>query len=207
MLYNPFSVLLGDGADPAAADDRDLFGAMLRIDRTLITAAKIHGASEWQAFRTVFFPLSLPGVYGAGPAGVRAGARLLRDAGAARQPARDHDRANHHGGGEPDSGLAAGQRRRGRPAASSPRRSPRSTTVTSASTGCGEAPTNEHDGGQARTGRGGLAVLLYLIFPVIVVRGDLVQLRQFPGVSAARLVAALVSKASSAIRNGSTRCG
>jgi putative spermidine/putrescine transport system permease protein len=42
-----------------------LFGAMLRIDRTLITAAKIHGANEWQAFRTVFFPLSLPGVYGA----------------------------------------------------------------------------------------------------------------------------------------------
>jgi putative spermidine/putrescine transport system permease protein len=39
---------------------------MLRIDRTLITAAKIHGASGWQAFRTVFFPLSLPGVYGAG---------------------------------------------------------------------------------------------------------------------------------------------
>ena len=43
-----------------------LFGAMLRIDRTLMAAAKIHGASEWQAFRTVFFPLSLPGVYGAG---------------------------------------------------------------------------------------------------------------------------------------------
>ncbi|HEY7245717.1 MAG TPA: ABC transporter permease [Xanthobacteraceae bacterium] len=43
-----------------------LFGAMLRIDRTLVAAAKIHGASEWQAFRTVFFPLSLPGVYGAG---------------------------------------------------------------------------------------------------------------------------------------------
>jgi putative spermidine/putrescine transport system permease protein len=43
-----------------------LFGAMLRIDRTLMAAAKIHGANEWQAFRTVFFPLSLPGVYGAG---------------------------------------------------------------------------------------------------------------------------------------------
>ena len=43
-----------------------LFGAMLRIDRTLLAAAKIHGASEWQAFRTIFLPLSLPGVYGAG---------------------------------------------------------------------------------------------------------------------------------------------
>src|ERR1051326_5076170 len=31
-----------------------------------VAAAKIHGASPWQAFRTVFFPLSLPGVYGAG---------------------------------------------------------------------------------------------------------------------------------------------
>src|SRR5262249_47371363 len=30
------------------------------------TAATIHGAGEWQAFRHVFFPLSLPGVYGAG---------------------------------------------------------------------------------------------------------------------------------------------
>src|SRR6185312_7336209 len=50
LLYNAFSVLV----------------AMLRIDRTLVAAAKIHGASGWQAFRTVFFPLSLPGVYGAG---------------------------------------------------------------------------------------------------------------------------------------------
>src|SRR5207249_488870 len=41
-------------------------GAMLRIDRTIIAAAKIHGASAWQAFRTIFVPLSLPGVYGAG---------------------------------------------------------------------------------------------------------------------------------------------
>ena len=42
-----------------------LFGAMLRIDRNLLLAAKIHGASEFQAFRSVFFPLSLPGIYGA----------------------------------------------------------------------------------------------------------------------------------------------
>src|SRR5436305_12591 len=43
-----------------------LFGAMLRIERTLIAAATIHGAGPWQAFRTIFFPLSLPGIYGAG---------------------------------------------------------------------------------------------------------------------------------------------
>jgi len=42
-----------------------LFGAMLRIDRNLLLAAKIHGATGFQAFRSVFFPLSLPGVYGA----------------------------------------------------------------------------------------------------------------------------------------------
>jgi len=42
-----------------------LFAAMLRIDRRLMTAAAIHGAPPWKAFRTVFFPLSLPGVYAA----------------------------------------------------------------------------------------------------------------------------------------------
>ncbi len=72
LLYNAVQRAARHGADPAAADHVTLFGAMLRIDRTLIAAAKIHGASGWQAFRTVFFPLSLPGVYGAGPAGVRA---------------------------------------------------------------------------------------------------------------------------------------
>ena len=66
MLYNPLSVLLAMVQILLPLTTVTLFGAMLRIDRTLITAAKIHGASEWHAFRTVFFPLSLPGVYGAG---------------------------------------------------------------------------------------------------------------------------------------------
>jgi putative spermidine/putrescine transport system permease protein len=65
-LYNPFSVLLAMVQILLPLTTVTLFGAMLRIDRTLIAAAKIHGASGWQAFRTVFFPLSLPGVYGAG---------------------------------------------------------------------------------------------------------------------------------------------
>ena len=39
-----------------------LYGAMLRIDLRLTMAARIHGASPWNAFRTVFLPLSLPGV-------------------------------------------------------------------------------------------------------------------------------------------------
>jgi ABC-type spermidine/putrescine transport system permease subunit I len=66
LLYNPFSVLLAMVQILLPLTTVTLFGAMLRIDRTLMAAAKIHGASEWRAFRTVFFPLSLPGVYGAG---------------------------------------------------------------------------------------------------------------------------------------------
>ncbi len=66
LLYNMFSVLIAMVQIVLPITIVTLFGAMLRIDRTLIAAAKIHGASEWQAFRTVFFPLSLPGVYGAG---------------------------------------------------------------------------------------------------------------------------------------------
>jgi ABC-type spermidine/putrescine transport system permease subunit I len=66
LLYNPFSVLVAMVQILLPLTTVVLFGAMLRIDRTLIAAAKIHGAGGWQAFRTVFFPLSLPGVYGAG---------------------------------------------------------------------------------------------------------------------------------------------
>jgi len=66
LLYNMFSVLIAMVQIVLPITIVTLFGAMLRIDLTLIAAAKIHGASEWQAFRTVFFPLSLPGVYGAG---------------------------------------------------------------------------------------------------------------------------------------------
>jgi putative spermidine/putrescine transport system permease protein len=66
LLYTPLSVLLAMVQILLPLTTVTLFGAMLRIDRTLMAAAKIHGANEWQAFRTVFFPLSLPGVYGAG---------------------------------------------------------------------------------------------------------------------------------------------
>jgi len=65
LLYNPFSVLLAMVQILLPLTTVILFGAMLRIDRTLVAAAKIHGATPWQAFRAVFFPLSLPGVYGA----------------------------------------------------------------------------------------------------------------------------------------------
>jgi ABC-type spermidine/putrescine transport system permease subunit I len=66
LLYNTFSVLVAMTQILLPITIVTLFGAMLRIDRTLMAAATIHGAGEWQAFRTVFFPLSLPGVYGAG---------------------------------------------------------------------------------------------------------------------------------------------
>ena len=65
LLYSEFAVLVGMVQILLPLTIVVLFGAMLRIDRTLISAAKIHGASGWNAFRTVFFPLSLPGVYGA----------------------------------------------------------------------------------------------------------------------------------------------
>ena len=42
-----------------------LYGGMHGIDQRLVQAAAIHGATPWEAFRRVFFPLSLPGVYGA----------------------------------------------------------------------------------------------------------------------------------------------
>lgn len=65
LLYNTFAVLVAMVQILLPLTIVMLFGAMLRIDRTLIAAARIHGATDWAAFRTVFFPLSLPGVYGA----------------------------------------------------------------------------------------------------------------------------------------------
>ena len=65
LLYNLTSVLLAMIQILLPMMIITLFGAMLRIDRNLLLAAKIHGATDFQAFRSVFFPLSLPGVYGA----------------------------------------------------------------------------------------------------------------------------------------------
>ena len=65
LLYNLVSVLLAMVQILLPMMIITLFGAMLRIDRNLLLAAKIHGATDFQAFRSVFFPLSLPGVYGA----------------------------------------------------------------------------------------------------------------------------------------------
>jgi putative spermidine/putrescine transport system permease protein len=39
-----------------------LYAGMVRIDALLLDAAAAHGAGSWSAFRTVFLPLSMPGV-------------------------------------------------------------------------------------------------------------------------------------------------
>src|SRR5262249_2428475 len=66
LLYTPFSVLLAMVQILLPLTTVTLFGAMLRIDRTLMAAPKIHGANDWQAFPRAFFRIRLPGVYGAG---------------------------------------------------------------------------------------------------------------------------------------------
>ncbi|MBV9138954.1 MAG: ABC transporter permease [Hyphomicrobiales bacterium] len=65
MLYNLFSVSIGMIQILLPLTILTLFSTMIRIDRRLIDAATIHGASPWHAFLTVFLPLSLPGVYAA----------------------------------------------------------------------------------------------------------------------------------------------
>jgi putative spermidine/putrescine transport system permease protein len=65
LLYNLFSVCVGMIQVQLPMAILTLFAAMLRVDRTLMSAATIHGASDWRAFRSVFVPLSLPGVYAA----------------------------------------------------------------------------------------------------------------------------------------------
>lgn len=65
ILYTRWSVMIGMVQILLPLMVLTLYGAMLRIDQGLIHAAAAHGARPWQSFRKVFFPLSLPGVYGA----------------------------------------------------------------------------------------------------------------------------------------------
>jgi putative spermidine/putrescine transport system permease protein len=65
LLYNLFSVSIGMIQILLPLTILTLFSTMVRIDRRLVAAATIHGASPWRAFLTVFLPLSLPGVYAA----------------------------------------------------------------------------------------------------------------------------------------------
>jgi putative spermidine/putrescine transport system permease protein len=65
ILYTRWSVALGMVQILLPLMVLTLYAAMLRIDQHLLQAAAAHGARPWQSFWRVFFPLSLPGVYGA----------------------------------------------------------------------------------------------------------------------------------------------
>jgi len=65
ILYTVWSVYIGMIQILLPLMVLTLYGAMHGIDQRLVQAAAIHGARPWEAFRRVFFPLSLPGVYGA----------------------------------------------------------------------------------------------------------------------------------------------
>ena len=65
ILYTRWSVTVGMIQILLPLTVLTLYSAMLRIDQGLLHAAAAHGASPSASFRRVFFPLSLPGVYGA----------------------------------------------------------------------------------------------------------------------------------------------
>ena len=65
ILYTRWSVAVGMVQILLPLMVLTLYAAMLRIDQSLLQAAAAHGARPWQSFWRVFFPLSLPGVYGA----------------------------------------------------------------------------------------------------------------------------------------------
>jgi putative spermidine/putrescine transport system permease protein len=65
ILYTRWSVAVGMVQILLPLMVLTLYAAMLRIDQSLLLAAAAHGARPWQSFWRVFFPLSLPGVYGA----------------------------------------------------------------------------------------------------------------------------------------------
>lgn len=65
FLNTTFSVLVGMIQILLPLMILTLYAAMLRIDQDLLRAAAAHGAGRWAAFRSIFFPLSLPGVYAA----------------------------------------------------------------------------------------------------------------------------------------------
>ena len=65
ILYTRWSVAIGMIQILLPLMVLTLYAAMLRIDTSLLQAAAAHGASPSASFWRVFFPLSLPGVYGA----------------------------------------------------------------------------------------------------------------------------------------------
>lgn len=64
LLYNRTGVLIGMSYALLPYMVLTLYSVMRGIDRSYLKAALNLGASEWRAFRSVFLPLSLPGVVG-----------------------------------------------------------------------------------------------------------------------------------------------
>ncbi len=64
LIYNRTGVLIGMTSTLIPFMVFALYGNMRAIDRRLVKAAQGLGANGWQAFRTIFWPLSLPGVAG-----------------------------------------------------------------------------------------------------------------------------------------------
>lgn len=64
LLYNRAGVLIGMTYALLPYMVLTLYSVIRGIDRDLLLAARNLGAGDWQAFRRVFLPLSLPGVAG-----------------------------------------------------------------------------------------------------------------------------------------------
>jgi len=62
MLYNEASVILGLVQYLLPFMILNIFVSLEGIDKSLLEAAKSLGCTEWQAFKEVTLPLSLPGV-------------------------------------------------------------------------------------------------------------------------------------------------
>ena len=62
LVYNAFGVYVGMTHILLPFMILSLYSVLRGIDRSLLRAAAGLGASEWQTFRHVYFPLSLPGV-------------------------------------------------------------------------------------------------------------------------------------------------
>lgn len=63
FLFSPRATLLGVVYNLSVYPLFTIYLSLKRIDRDLVLAAYDAGASKWQTFREVTFPLSLPGVY------------------------------------------------------------------------------------------------------------------------------------------------
>ncbi|WP_420343324.1 ABC transporter permease [Paenirhodobacter sp.] len=62
LLYSDFAVLLAFVHLNTLFMITPIFNTMMRIDRSLIEAARDNGASDWQILRSVIIPLSKPGI-------------------------------------------------------------------------------------------------------------------------------------------------